>query len=69
MVKIIVGYFFVVPRKLFVYSLGNFLQSHIENNSSHLLSYKLWSWKSSVPSVIIVGYFFVVPGQQKNNPQ
>ena len=43
-----VGYFFVVPGKLFAYSLGYFLQSHIEDNSPHLLPYKLWSW---VPSV------------------
>ena len=44
----IVGYFFVVLGKLFAYSLGYFLQSHIEDNSPHLLPYKQWSW---VPSV------------------
>ena len=65
MVKIIMGYFFVVPGKLFAYSLRNFLQSHIEDNSPHLLSYKLWNWRSSVPSIIIVGYFFFSPGTTK----
>ena len=48
---ITVGYFFVVLGKLFVYSLGNFLLSHIEDNFPYLLPYKLWNWRSSVPSV------------------
>ena len=59
----VVGYFFVVLGKLFAYSLGYFLQSHIEDNSSHLLPYKLWSWRSSVPLVQIVSL-----GQQKSSP-
>ena len=34
------AYFFAVPGKLFAYSLGYFLQSHIESYSPHLLPYK-----------------------------
>ena len=48
---IVVGTFLELLVSLWL-SVLSFLVSHIEDNYPHLLPYKLWSWGSSVPSVI-----------------
>ena len=56
------GLLFCCPRETVYVLFGIFLQSHIEDNSPHLLPYKLWSWRSSVPSVnFYCGLLFCCP--------